>query len=389
MPRTPKPWYWKARAAWYVQVNGKHVRLAEDKRQADREFYRLMAADGKLDSKQRVRITVDDACEARIEQAQVYRASTRRHYTEKYQAFADAFRGRLLATVTCQEVTRWITGYKGAEGPRPYGDASRHLQFKYVKSLFQWARDSGLLEHNEFARAVNPWRVTPRDRPMSPEEYEAVMLRKGVSKEFLEVVELIWRTGIRPGEVATLSAKHLDARLPVARLQPTEHKTGRRTGLQREIFFPPDLWEKMQAYAQQHKTGPIIRRRNGKPWVATAISVYFSRLKRAMGLECVLYQARHRFFTALIEDGGVPAARAAKIGGHNDPHTLMKHYYHPDTIQMAADVAAGSDKEQARMDDIASKIAEQRVVAKAKKAADGAAAYRRKKEAKKPGTSDV
>jgi hypothetical protein len=51
MPRSPKPWYWKARGAWYIQINGKQIRLAEDKKQAEQEWYRIMAAEGRLEQK--------------------------------------------------------------------------------------------------------------------------------------------------------------------------------------------------------------------------------------------------------------------------------------------------------------------------------------------------
>ena len=46
--KSPKPWHWKARGAWYVQINKKQIRLHENEKEANKEFYRLMAANGKL-----------------------------------------------------------------------------------------------------------------------------------------------------------------------------------------------------------------------------------------------------------------------------------------------------------------------------------------------------
>jgi integrase len=48
--------------------------------------------------------------------------------------------------------------------------------------------------------------------------------------------------------------------------------------------------------------------------------------------------ARHGFITRLAE-GGVPLARVARLAGHNDTNTVMRHYYHPDTESMLDDVA--------------------------------------------------
>ena len=43
MPRPPRPWYWKAKKAYYVTVNGQRHRLSKDKKEATELFYRMMA----------------------------------------------------------------------------------------------------------------------------------------------------------------------------------------------------------------------------------------------------------------------------------------------------------------------------------------------------------
>jgi len=43
MARSPKPWYWKARKAWFVTLAGTRHFLAEDKKQAEAKFHQLMA----------------------------------------------------------------------------------------------------------------------------------------------------------------------------------------------------------------------------------------------------------------------------------------------------------------------------------------------------------
>jgi len=43
MARSPKPWYWKARKAWFVTLAGTRHFLADDKKQAEAKFHQLMA----------------------------------------------------------------------------------------------------------------------------------------------------------------------------------------------------------------------------------------------------------------------------------------------------------------------------------------------------------
>lgn len=43
MPRTPKPWFWKERQAWYVTIAGTRHRLGEDRQIAHQRFHELMA----------------------------------------------------------------------------------------------------------------------------------------------------------------------------------------------------------------------------------------------------------------------------------------------------------------------------------------------------------
>ena len=42
MARRPKPWFWKARGAWYVTIAGERHSLGEDKDEAYDLFYSLM-----------------------------------------------------------------------------------------------------------------------------------------------------------------------------------------------------------------------------------------------------------------------------------------------------------------------------------------------------------
>jgi integrase len=358
MARQPKPWFWKARGAWYVQLGGKQIRLAEDKREAEREFYRLMAAEGRLDSRQVESMTVADACEAMLANVQHLRENSRRLYGVYLGAMAERFGSRPVDSLRPPEVIQWIASRR-ASGDRPYGESSRSLFFRYVKQLYRWCRDMGFIGIDPFIRTPNPWRMGKRNAPMTDEDYARFQALDKVTPQLKEAVEFIWCTGIRPGELAILSARHLDSRLPIARFQPTEHKTGTRTGLQREVYFPPHLWERLKRYAEMYPKGPLLRKRNGNPWTAKAISDGYSRMKRQHKISSALYQARHRYATTMVE-AGVPLARVAKMMGHVGTDVLVSTYYHPEAEQMAADVGATAAAEHERIISIRETVAAER-----------------------------
>ncbi len=99
MARTPKPWFNAERKAWYVTVNGKRHRLAEDKKEADKAFYALMVAEGEI-VQEKGRILVADAAEAMIASVQHNRAKTRRIYIDNIEPFAKQFAKRRLDSIT-------------------------------------------------------------------------------------------------------------------------------------------------------------------------------------------------------------------------------------------------------------------------------------------------
>jgi integrase len=353
MARTPKPWWNNERNAWYVTVKGKRHRLAESKKEADRAFYSLMVAEGEITHKQD-RILVADAIEALLANVQRHRPNTRKIYLYSLGPFAANFASRRLDSVTADEALRFVSEYKGRPGSKlKFSDSSRSLMFRHIKTLYRWARDTGLIQINPMHGQDGPWRVAPRARGMTDEEYRTIMVYTKLNRRFKEVLEFLWRTGARPSEIAAIEARHLDARLPIVRLQPTEHKTGAKTGRQREIFMPPDLMDRLRGYAKDRPKGALLRNNKDKPWTQHQISGNFCRVRGKLGLrpDLVIYMARHAFATRLVKPGN-DLALVAKVLGHASAEVLQRTYYHPDTKAMAAMVEqenVGEDEKAAEM----------------------------------------
>jgi integrase len=359
--RTPKPWYNAERNAWYVTIKGKRHRLAENKKEADRAFYSLMVTEGEI-TQQRGRISVADAVETLIESVQHHRDSTKRIYVYSLGPFAARFASRKLDSITPDEVITFVSTYVGAHrSGRPIGDSSRCLMFRHIKTLFRWARDIGLLAINPMHGKTGPWRIRDRARGLTPEEYHAIMGDSKLNDYFKEVLEFLWRTGARPGEIAKIEARHLDAHKDIVRLQPTEHKTGTKTGKQRELIMPPDLMARLRAYAVERPKGPLLLGIRGRPWNQGLLSKTFSRTKKRLGLpdDSVLYLARHSFVTRVL-NSGTDLALAAKLVGHANAEVIQRTYYHPDVDALLNITKALNVGEAEKLDEIREQVEQSR-----------------------------
>jgi len=109
--------------------------------------------------------------------------------------------GRLLHTIPGEEFLGFVTRYQGHPDARlkSFGDSSRHCMFRHIKVLCKWAKETGLLQTTP-CPDPDPWKIRARERPMTEDEYNRIMGRPRAHVRFKEVMEIMWRTGMRPGE---------------------------------------------------------------------------------------------------------------------------------------------------------------------------------------------
>jgi integrase len=342
--KQPKPWFWKARKAWYVQLNGKQVRLAADEKEAQREYFRLMAAEGELPPSEMAKALVPDVVEAFLAVKNSTRKNTLKSYLFYCTPFAVHFRVRRFASLRTPEVMKWV------EGRSTWGDTTKHNAFNYVAALFDWARDAGYIPRNHMAGIENPYIAKRRQRGISNEEFDS-MIASTRDEPGRMMLRVLRDTGCRPGELRALAARHLDPEKPIAKLQPHEHKTGRRTGRERWLIFPASLMEEVRKLAQLYPTGPILRNRNGDPWKGGTMQNRFKELRKRLDLprDVVPHAARHAFITRMLNSGS-PLALTAKIVGHSNANTIQDTYYHPYEVDMISHVQENAIKEGATSD---------------------------------------
>ncbi len=128
--------------------------------------------------------------------------------------------------------------------------------------------------------------------------------------QFRPVMTAHHATGCRPAEACKITAENFDAEAGVIKL--VEHKTD-ATGTLRLIFLTPEVCEMLKGLAERHRTGALLRTREGKPWNAQLINQQVRRPVGSAGAGRWVSGAR----VVLVGVGDTPAqACAAQVGHH-------------------------------------------------------------------------
>ncbi len=158
---------------------------------------------------------------------------------------------------------------------------------------------------------------------MCPDE-QAKLLAEA-TPQFRLVLEVLWGTGARPGEVAGITAENFDAEAGVVRLK--EHKTAHK-GKARFLLLSPALVSMLVRQRERFPAGPLLRNRCGRPWTEWAIVKAMQATRERAGVpHAVAYGLRHTFATDALANG-VPDAHVAELLGHSGTAILHKHYSH-------------------------------------------------------------
>ncbi|MGA2068705.1 MAG: tyrosine-type recombinase/integrase [Thermoguttaceae bacterium] len=329
MKRQPKPHFKKSHKAWYVNLNGKQVRLASEEEGHDKAmevYYGVMA--GRLPPQQ-------DQCAATI----LYRflqshgnspASTRRFYSRPVRSFID-FIGPALRVSDVQpyHVENWMNEYHrvkkmkgGKPTDKPTSSTYRHNLVRAVKSGFQWAEDKGYIAKSPVRKVkVPPQYARGDDAYLEPEQWAQVLAT--AEADLLDLLVVMYETGCRPQEVRRVESRHFN-RHGKCWTFPVDESKGKRE--QRVVLLSDRALEICQRLALKHPDGTIFG--NGdKAWTATALGSRCARVSRKVGFHLTPYMVRHTFATRKILEG-VDLVTIATLMGHRDLTMLQKIYQH-------------------------------------------------------------
>jgi integrase len=320
MPRIAKAWFRKASNAWYATLNRQKISLGvqgeDNEAEAVKAWHRLMA-DGrtKPDATPKT-ASVQGVLDGFLADAED-RVSPEclRQYRKHLLRFGKRFGTRPADGITPAEAEAY------ARKPE-WAASTRNGVLGSLVSAYRWAERSQVIARNPLQGVRKPPKASRGAKALVSAEAHATLCERAepVFKAFLQ---LLWLTGARPGEIASLQGEEIDLKQGVAVL--TEHKTA-HLGKSRILFLSPEAVKIIQAMGKTE--GLLFVGEDAQPLTANAIGSRLTRLCVKAGVKhCIAYGYRHTYATDALAKG-VPDAQVAALMGHAGTAMLHKHYAH-------------------------------------------------------------
>ena len=340
--KKPFPWYSDTRSGggWFVKLSGdqnflgKHPEDAPPPRKGRDgrwnppqaildEFYRLMAL---RDTASKSDYALETICGLYVEELAEEDAALSERYEAILGSFCDHLYkgkrvGKLLvnAELDTEHLKSWARTFRSDQTQRTY--------INCCKAALAWAVNKKSINvlHNPLLGVRSP-KVQSRAVVVTREEHQALLALW--DDPFRDFLIAMWFTGARPGEIAKIEARHYKDGL--WRLDPSEHKTGAATGMDRVIAVVGELVAVVKRLCKKYPKGPLFRNTCGRPWNNQATYVRFetARAKKVIREEVVPYSYRHAWATHALEAGNLTEYEVAKALGHQTTQMVMLHYDH-------------------------------------------------------------
>lgn len=315
MARSPRPWYWKRRKAWYVTIAGHRHCLGSDRKQAHKTFHELMT------QSQSVRVTSDSVVyifDQYLEWLHNNRAeSTYLWYLNILQSFASAIPNGITTTqLKPHHAQKWI------DQSSTSSDSTKRGKVVALKRVFNWAVKLGLINTNPLANLEKPPEGR-RNVVITDEDYKLI-LKNCSDNCFKDLLKVAWDTGARPQEILAMEARHVELELSRIVFPKEESKNKRKP---RIVYLGEPSERIVRKQLVDISDGPLLRNSQGKPWNKTSINSRFRRLAKKTGMKFCLYNFRHSFATRKLQAGLDPLT-VAELLGHSDPSMLTRVYQH-------------------------------------------------------------
>lgn len=337
MPRPSKIWLRQQTGFYCTTFKGETVKLSKDRKEAERLFHELMLRKEEEPARQFGPSFRKLADEFLVNTQSEKNGETFAIQEKILKAFTGRYKGR-AAELKGHHVTSWLAWeneWRAKAKRKPWGVSTKALAIRTIKAVLNWGVKQNRIEVNPI-KGLPLGKAPRKDRVITEAEMEKI--KAVVTPGFYDFLFVCWKTGARPySEVARLEAKDVDFAAGTATL--LRHKTVRKTGRPRVLYFTPEVLSLLKTLAERHPTGPLFRTRRGTAWNASSGWKQFEVVEKKAGVEGFTYALRHtRITEALIK--GVPVEVVAELVG-NTPEVLHKHYSHvgKDTSAMKAAAA--------------------------------------------------
>jgi integrase len=319
MADNAEPFYWEARNAWYINIrmpDGKRVkRKLGDTKKAAFDAWKRMLKNG-VAPKENPSFLLVATKWLEFQSARHARGEVSASWLGRVNRTIEAFTNK--HSLRCLDITPEFTEGWTAEMSSNYA----RTELATIKQVLKWAVKTKRL-------AVNPL----VDLPLPPNQNRTKVLSyadhcklcRATSKKFKPLLRFAWLTGARPGELRELKWEHVAADFTRAILP--EHKTARKTGKPRVIYFPARAQKLLCGYKKVSESDYVFLNHRRKPWTKNAVVCRMKALRKETGLELVAYHYRHAWITRALVSG-VDVATVAELSGHSDIQMIAKVYGH-------------------------------------------------------------
>lgn len=314
MARTPKPWWWKDRNAYYTTIGGKHFRLGTNLKTAKDILKNKLSADAALP-----RVASGTFVCVVLEGFLAWTSDHRAKRTyEGYKAFLDSFYATYPDLTTDKISTADVTAWLASQN---WKSTTQRNAITALQRAFNWAVKNDNLPHNPIRGMEKPSSPTRTDT-ITIKEFLAI-LRHSKSKNFRRLLIFCWDCGCRPQEARAIQPRHVELSKHRC-VFPADEGKGKKT---RAIYMPT---ARSLAYVKSGmKQKYIFLNDRGRPWTMWAVNSQFARLaaKDKLGKRYHLYALRHSWITRKLK-AGVDSHVVAKLSGHCNTKMIDEVYSH-------------------------------------------------------------
>lgn len=326
MAGNSRPYYWAARKCWYInlRINGKTTkRKLGDTKKAAYDKWKAMLKSNVSSEENPTFVSVGTKWLAHQSQ-RFERGEVSLQWLDRVNRTVLVFSklGLRCMDFTPLYCEQWMAG-KSANYAR--------TELSVVKQVLKWSADRKLLAANPLAGFQLP-STQSRTRILTIKEHN--QLCRAAGRKFKPVLRFAWMVGCRPGELRMLRWEQVDKNFTRAVL--TSHKTARKVGKPRVIYFPPRAQTLLREYkaASEERLAKrgigldfVFINHRKRAWSSNAVVQRMERLRDDTGLDLVAYNYRHTWITRALL-AGVDIATVAELSGHTSVAMISRVYGH-------------------------------------------------------------
>jgi site-specific recombinase XerD len=330
MPRrktkTDLPFWWRKQTrCYYVQKDGKQVRLSPDLDEAWRLYHELMAEGPKASDPPPAVVSceplVAEICDQFLVWVEGHKAPlTFTAYRQRLQHFLDSLKRHGEQYLIVSELRPYHVTRVLIERGAGWSNTSKNDIVSACQRAFNWAARQGLVRHNPLAGMEKPGRED-RELAITPAEFEEI-LASVKEPNFRDLLRFTWESGVRPQEIVRIEARFVQLELHRI-VFPVKESKGKKA--RRVIYLTEGGEAILRPLIEKHPTGSVFRNSEGRGWNKNSINCAFCRLEKKLGRKIHLGAFRKGFATEALKNG-VDTITLANLMGHANSVMVSKVY---------------------------------------------------------------